>query len=255
MVEIKIPDQWGKIPLSEAFKEDDDDKKADPPQQQGKVLQVSANIDPSEYIRIPNTDILIARKEKFQNLNWEDTHYKLAENELYMPNPALFMKYFTEVISAREKKLKIYDGSNKELSKDEVQKLYDYLTEKQSWHGSWLDAKFVKNGSSLELETDHKVIPNKGKKTLQGKIYPLAQYLKEDCYAELKFNVQGLAFEKSKKQDYKQGENIYFWSPVEDRVAWFYAYSDRACLICDRPPTLAYSDLGVFACYGELNKK
>jgi len=254
MPEIKIPDKWGSIPLSEAFKEDDD-KKTDLPQQQGKVLQVNANIDPSEYVRIPSTDILIARKEKFQNLNWEDTHYKLAENGLFMPAPALFIKYFSDVISAREKKLKIYDGNNKELSKDEIQKLYNYLTEKQSWHGSWLDAKFVKMGSNLELETEHKVILNKGKKELQGKRYPLEKCLTEDCFAELKFNKQGLAVEKSKKQDYKQGENIYFWYPREGQVARFGANSDRANLNCNRNPTNTNSVLGVFSCYGELNKK
>ena len=60
----------------------------------------------------------------------------------------------------------------------------------------------------------------------------LEQCLMKDCYAEFEFNNQGLAIKKSKNQNYKQGDNIYFSYPRENYVARFDAGSGGAGLCC-----------------------
>src|SRR3989344_7653722 len=75
-------------------------------------LSVQADINRADYVKIPNTNILIAKIEpdEYKGLTWQDTHYKLNENGLFMPTPALFMPYFVNVIDAHNGKIQLYDG-------------------------------------------------------------------------------------------------------------------------------------------------
>ncbi|MEK6872976.1 MAG: hypothetical protein AABW90_03110 [Nanoarchaeota archaeon] len=56
---------------------------------------------------------------------------------------------------------------------------------------------------------------------------------------------QGLATKKSKNQNYKQGENIYFWYPRENHVAGFRTGFYRANLYCDGDPSGSDASLGI----------
>ena len=210
-----------------------------------KGLEVQANINRKDYVKVPNTNTLIAKFEpdESKGLTWEKTHYKLAENGLFMPSPALFMPYFMNVIDAYNGKIQLYDGEGNPISKQEIEDIYKHLTINHINNGawSWLDAKF--DGNSIK--TNHKVI--------RGELKPqnsesLDNCLMEDCYASLIFNKQGLPTEKSKKQEYKQGKNIYYKYPRDGAVAWFVADSDGAYLRCDRNPRFSNSALGVFPC-------
>ena len=224
-----------------------------PPDDSGQLLNVRANINRADYIKIPNTNVLIAKQEIHKGLKWGETIYALQENGLYMPPPGLFIPYFLNVKKAKEGKITLYDGNNAPISQSEAEDLYKYLTSSHRggcW--TWLDAYFSQGTGhlNLNLRTNHRVhINSNGTKQLVYTESPLEQCLNEDCYVALKFNSQGLATEKDKgKQEYKQGDNIKFWYPRENAVARLYANSLRAYLSCLGDPEFSNSSLGVFAC-------
>ena len=62
----------------------------------------------------------------------------------------------------------------------------------------------------------------------------------------LQLNSQSLPTKPFASQENKPGENIYFWTPLENRVARFGAGSVRAGLGCGRDPVDRYSSLGVY---------
>ncbi len=215
-----------------------------------KDLAVKANINRADYVKIPNTGILIAKIEpdEYKGLTWQDTHYKLNENGLFMPTPALFMPYFMSIIDAHNRKIQLYDGNENQISKKEIEDIYKHLTIDYINNGawSWLDADFKVANDRLHINYNHKTINN----DLQPcNTEPLEKCIMEDCYVSLRFNKQGLPIEES-GDEYKQGENIYYWKPEEDNnsVAGFVADSGRAGLDCDRSPQDSDADLGVFSC-------
>ena len=221
---------------------------------QEKILQrdlsVQADINKADYVKIPNTNILIARieQDEYKGLTWQNTHYKLNENGLFMPTPKLFMPYFMNVIDAHKRKIQLYDGLGNQISEQEVEDIYKHLTIDHINGGawSWLDAEFKVINDRLHINYNHKIINN----DLQPcNIEPLEKCIMEDCYVSLRFNKQGLPIEES-GDEYKQGENIYYWKPEEDNnsIARFFADSGGAGLVCDGLPLGSDSVLGVFSC-------
>ena len=217
-------------------------------QEEKEQIKPEINIDiknPQDYVIVPNTNILIAKKETFKGLNWNDTHFKLAENGLFMPAPKLFTDYFQSVIRAEQGKEKLYDGAGNLLKSQEVNEIYKYLTtdyNKGCW--TWLDALFKQESDKWKVISNHKVVNNK----LVGQPNDLEKCLMEDCFCDLDFNKQGLAISKSKSQSYSQSNNIYFWHPRNNAVARFNADSGRAYLYCYGGPDDRDDSLGVFAC-------
>ena len=211
-------------------------------------LSVQASINRKDYVKVPNTNTLIAKFEpdESKGLTWEKTHYKLAENGLFMPAPALFMPYFMNVIDAYNGKIQLYDGLGNQINRKEVEDIYKHLTINHVNNGaySWLDALFKEENNFWYIETEHRVINGK----LKGTRQPLEICLMEDCYVSLDFNKQGLAIKKSNNQEYEQGKNIKFVYPKDGTVAGFVANSDWADLDCYRIPQDSSSDLGVFPC-------
>ena len=227
---------------------------------QPQPLEIRAKINPLDYVRIPDTKIVIAREESNKGLNWKDTHYALGEDGLFMPSPAIFMPYFKAVVKAHSERRNLYDGSGNSITQEEVEDLYKHLT--TNYRGgcwTWLDAKFVRDTSShnkLNLETDYRYTKTEEVEgdiivktiTRKSRIIPLEICSMENVYANLEFNSQGLPKTKSPTQRYMQGENIHFWHPRENSVAWFRADSFRADLSCYGDPLDSDSALGVFSC-------
>ena len=254
----KLPDRIFGISTSEAYKKYlEESKKKETarakPEQSTQPLEVKANINLSDYIKVPNTNVLISREIIHKGLNWENTHYALADNGLFIPSPGLFMPYFLNVRAAAHGKVILYDGNNNPIPRNEAEELWNYLSSTNRTRGdcwTWLDAMF-KQGSgynSLDIETDHRVAVKNGKKSLQGKVNPLEICIDEDCFVDLDFNKQGFPIRKSSNQKYVQEENIQYWYPKNGRVARFMADSGGAFLSCLVGPSLSYSSLGVFAC-------
>jgi len=223
-----------------------------------KIL-TPADIKGEDYIQIPNTNSLIARVEvkDYKGKTWDETHYALAENGLYMPTPNLFMNHFLYVRDAAEGNTTLYDGNNNPIPKNEIEDLWKYLTtDHRGGCWTWLDAKFIEGSGALDLDiiTDHRVVQKGTEKTLEGTQKPLEACIQEDCYVTLNPNSQGLPDRKSIIDEYKQSKNIYFWHLRKDKVAGFIAGSDRAGLDCSGDPGGSSSGLGVFA-YAEGTKK
>ena len=74
--------------------------------------QLGPGIDKSRFITIPNTNTLITKEEIHKGLDFQDSHFALNENGLYMPPPSKFMPYFLEVKSAAQGTTTLYDGNN-----------------------------------------------------------------------------------------------------------------------------------------------
>ena len=221
----------------------------------GIVLAPSFITDPENYIGIPQVNIVIAKRESDKNLDWEDTVNALLNKAgaYHMPNISEFVSHFYNVLEAVQGKRTLYDGKGKPLKKDEAVNLYKYLTtdfDGGCW--TWLDANFVKGSgfNKLNLRTNHR-------KGAKGKLIfdesPLEITLGKDCYVDLnrtKLNKQYLPKPglESSNQNYRQGENIYFWCPKKNAVAGFRADSDGADLDCNRDPSNSHESLGVFVC-------
>jgi len=243
-----IPDDAIEIALAAEKKKKDGNE--------GEPLDVKAEITLSDYIQIPGTDILIAKQETLEEENWENTHYKLAENELFMPSPAIFMPYFVKVRDAAQGSLTLFDGNNNPISRDEAEDLWKYLsTEHRGGCWTWLDAFFTNTGKGI-IAYDNKVQRNpNGSKVLRYTFHNLESTLNGDCYVNIDFNKQGLPKSQSAHQEYKQGENIYYASPKNTDVAIFYVDASGAGLGCDTVPSIPYPKLGVFACAKKLGGK
>ena len=145
---MKLPDRIFGISTQEAYKkylEESKQKKETSKvtsKQSGQPLEIKATITLSDYIQIPNTNKLISKEEIHKGLTWEDTHYALADNGLFMPSPALFMPYFLTVRDAAQGKRTLYDGNHTPLSQHDAKDLFKYMTSgHRTGCWSWLDAK------------------------------------------------------------------------------------------------------------------
>ncbi|MBI2507428.1 hypothetical protein HYV89_00570 [Candidatus Woesearchaeota archaeon] len=231
----------------EAYLERTKQEKEDPELKTSQIFDVRADIKGEDYIRIPNTNIIIARQEQYKNKDWADTHYALAENGLFMPSPKIFMPYFVQVRDAVQGKIKLYTADNREVPRDEAEELWKYLsTSHKGGCWTWLDAKFSQENNAWKMTHTHKVI-QKGKE-LKGKAETLESCIREDGFVGLDFNSQGLPIKKSSLSKYKQGENIQYWHPRNGTVARFDAESGRVGLSCFWNPRYSNPALGVFSC-------
>jgi len=270
---VETPDHYGGKPIPEdaieialaAEKKKKDGERENEGEENTEVetqetpLIVETNINPSYYIQIPGTDILIAKEETLKVENWENTHYKLAENGLFMPSPAIFMTYFVNVMDAAQGNLTLHDENNNPISRDEAEDLWKYLsTSHRGGCCTWLDAKFyrekrkwlfVKKGE-WKIAYDHGTQwgSNGNNILVPQKTERLESTLHGECYVNLDFDRQGLPKSQSAHQKYKQRENICFWPPRVGRVARFIGNYPDAGLSCDANPSIYSSDIGVFAC-------
>lgn len=219
-----------------------------------EIIPTSRSVIPStvngaDYIKIPNTSVLISKEEIHKGKKWKDAHYALADSGLFMPSPALFLPYFLNVRDAAQGTIMLCDGNNKSIHRTEVQDLWSYLSSGHRggcW--TWLDAMFKETNGAWTIETNHRVIAKNGKKELQGTSSPLERCIREDSYIDLSFNKQGLPASKSSIQNYQQGQNIQYYHPRNNAVSRFRADSGWVDLGCYEDPRGSGAGLGVFAC-------
>ena len=261
---IKIPKTFMGLPVEGAMErileKERSQSQEQPDDSKNQPFQVNnPNIVSHDYIQIPQLKRLISTYElkDYNNMNWQDTHFKLQETGLLMPTIPEFMTHFINVVKSYQSKGKIslFDLAGNSLTKEEVEDIYFHLTkdhiavygnQKGAW--TWLDAKFV-DDNGMKVHSEHRTFKdNQGNKTLKpNKVEALERCVLKECFIDFhSLNSQGLPkFELNDK--YEQGENIYFWQPENGRVAWFNAYSDRASLNCNLNSSIRSSDLGVFA--------
>lgn len=223
------------------------EQKQDEPEQM-VVSPVIANVRGSNYIQVPEKNIVIAKRQAYNGLQWEQAIEAVQKDGLYVPRIDQFMQHFVNLQQAAEGKRTLLDGDGKALTRDEAIENWNYVssTNRTPFNSevfwTWLDAKFEKDpDGSLHLETNHKTGNS-------FNIHKLDPHLKSDCYVDLNFNNQGLPVSRNAQGNYVQGKNIYFWQPVEGRVAGFDAGSGGAGLYCYRNPSYRNSSLGVLSC-------
>jgi len=252
-----------KLDEAEKKKEDENEEKEAQEKPQGTPLIVEANIDPSDYIQIPNRNIMIAKEETLEGETWENTHYKLAEDGLFMPSPAIFMPYFVNVRDAAKGNLILYDGEGKPIERDEAEDLWEHYSEYESGCVTWLDAKFYREKGKWysrekgkwKIAYDHKVKIQNGEKSLVSRILdlncPLERDEKKRFHVYLDFNSQGLPTQKYSDGSFPiiPEEGIWFWPPKDGAVAMFHTHRVRGIVVlnCESDLNEVYSP-GVSAC-------
>lgn len=219
------------------------DPKFEPKEEAVQVTINSLNINLEEYIKLPEHNLYISKTKILHNLDWQDTWTELEKQNQNM----LTIKQFTDFIELLRKgvyvKKEVYDAKGNKIELDELKQIYNEITEaRDPWRAEWLDAYFEEKPAILPDQGGLYLLTKNKRK--EEKL--LEDYVKEDYYADLSFNKQGLPIKTSIKQRYGQGKNVYYWAPVSGRVARFSAGSDWASLICCfRDTSNSYSGLGV----------
>ncbi len=259
---IIIPDNFMGINTAEAYRrvmEESRKPKAQAPKNPNP-LTVNPEIVSHDYIQIPGISKVISKFEVqgYNNADWQNTHFELHENGLYMPTIPEFIAHFINVLDSYKSKGKkpLFDAAGNPISEKDTEDIYLHLTKDHiaaygqgTSKGAWthLDAKFEDQGG-MKMLSEHRIVIDNGNKTLvPGKIENLEACLMQDGFADLAFNRQGLPTQASSVQSYEQGRNIYFWHPRNERVAWFGAFSGWAALSCSGIPSVRVPSLGVFA--------
>ena len=215
-------------------------------------IVVPANIVSSDYIQIPGQDFIIAIGETDFNLNYEGANKAVLKRGLAVPTTNQFMAFHNYIIDCYKNNKPIFDSAGNSLSKKVKDDLYNQLTS-NCW--SWLNGKFNLSNNKNKIEL---ITGLDSKNNLITKEEPLEICLMQDCYVDFtKLNKNGIPHINSKhsNQNYVKGENIYYWAPVNGRVARVSADSDGANLGCSRNPSNTSSSLGVFGIAQVLDPK
>lgn len=205
---------------------------------------------PRDYIVVEGKNGVIAKRQNYNGLNWQTALETVARDGLLVPRIDFFMQHFLNVREAAHGRKTLVDVAGNRLSLTEAQDHWNYVSStnrtpynnKPFW--AHLDARFKDVAGKMHLETDHRVVG--GKMTHRDVL--LEPYHTSNGWADLSLNKQGIPRQASATNSYAQGQNIYLYAPVNDRVAGFDAYSVRAVLYCIRDPQYSGADLGVLAC-------
>lgn len=252
MAPIEIPDSWIGKPIEGSLDRMLSKIQTSPQPAPVTPPIISGNMNPRDYIQVPQYNMVIAKAETHKGKNMFETLEALAGENMFMPSPAEFMRHWMNVKTAavdRTNVLVYADGTN--VSDAEALDLWNYMSSGHrggAW--TWLNALFkVEDHDEWYIGQKLKVVTNaRGEKILEGTPKKLDCPIRTDCYVDLEFNAQGFPVRKSAEQQYKQGQNARFYHPRADRVARFDANSGRAYLDCFRDPSSRVAGLGVFAC-------
>jgi len=243
----EAPMKKGKNILEKKVKEEDlgeGDGKGKSKTEKIEPVEFNLNLTKSDYVHIPKQEFVTAIAETDFNLNYEEVHKAVLKKGLAVPEISQFMTFHNYIIDCYKNKKQIFDAGGNPLSNKIKNDLYKQLTE-NCW--TWLNGLFHLSGDKKTIE---KVIGLDSNDILLTKREDLENYLEKDCYVDfIKLNKQGIPNSNAKffKQDFVEGKNIYFYQPVDERVARFYADSDRAYLYCCRDSSGRGSSLGVRA--------
>lgn len=246
---IEIPDRWLGKPIEGSLDrvlsmKQPAQQAVTPPQQTVTPLSTSTNLNPRDYIQVPQYNIVIAKAEIHKGKNWHETLESLARESLVMPTVAEFMKHWMNVKTAAVDKANVLvyaDGTN--VSDADAVDLWKYMSSGHrggSW--TWLNAQFSERNGNWEMSQMYGVPPTNVRKSV------LQCPIRKDALVDLTFDNQGFPERESALNNYQAGKNIRFYHPRNGKVARFNANSVRANLNCNVDPAYRYSVLGVFAC-------
>ena len=199
-------------------------RKAEPP-------KIAAPANSQEgYIFVPSLGMDIAKKRTLQGIDfYEQTKSAHAQSQRICTINEFreFVNYLRNGYSDRQEAQQILD---------EIYKV------EGNWRAENLDARFEKVKKDLFVNY-HKFDDNGDITPVRERVAPCLMENKtpgislDDWLANA--TPQGLPLENVNSGD------LYYWAPVNEAVAWFYADSVRAYLNCSRSPTNVDSSLGV----------
>ena len=210
--------------------------------------------NPKNYILVPEKNVVIAIRQEYNGLNWEDAIKTISRDRLKLPRIDEFMQHFLNLKEAANGRKGLVYADGSPVTKEQAMVNWNYVSSRDRspysnqafW--TWMDAQFKETSKGLELHTDHKVDSRNAIRSNSGTKLG-NDYLGSNDFADIPpFNPQGLPKVKSTDSQYVQGKNIYFWKPVKDKVAGFNAGSYWTGLNCGRDASFVGSHLGVLAC-------
>ncbi|MBI2671838.1 hypothetical protein HYX16_02800 [Candidatus Woesearchaeota archaeon] len=179
------------------------------------------------------------------NINWEQALKLNKELGNFTLNPKLFAEFLKLLKSG-----KAFNGEGNQVSSGELEQILNEIVEvRNPWRSEWLDSKYVKQGGILGIGSKLAVTYNKFDSS--GNLVDVPEILDPDTLMQTKTpginsddwrdnpNSQGLP-----RSNIKDG-SLYYWPPIEGRVAWFGADAGGAVLGCDGYPLDSDADLGV----------
>ncbi len=207
-----------------------------------------------DYIRIPDTNVLISKEEKFKDhLVWRSSHWALGREGLFMLTIPLFIKHYKNVKNAAKGETSLYDGDNNLISQAYAKKLRRKLF---SDCETWLDAHFKLIDKKMHVVYNHRskdgtividsdiITETLDDETLLGP-YKWPRYLSLSSWLDNPTN-QGLPRKSTKKASF---EDLTYSPPEHDRVAAFFASGITSGLLCTYEPDIGwYHNMPVFAC-------
>ena len=193
-----------------------------------------AEINPADYILIKDRDsnLYSAKNRVLYKHDWEEQIRKLAERKGDMCE----IRDFLDLRDLLDSRKKTYDGKGSLVSTLEKQGLLDEMIDRRTpWRAEYFGNRFFKYDEKWYMESGFKVINDKISPTSIKEIKPLMM----GGWTSFKnINEDGLVTKL-------RGKEIFYFSPIDGRVAWFVAGSDRAYLDCDRNPSNSVVGLGV----------
>lgn len=258
---IEIPDRWLGKPvegaLERALKSPNPALPIATPASPASILPANnSGLNKADYIILRSQsygsytygDTLVSMQRAHLGKNWNESWDSLKSDGSYMLTIRQFAD-FLELLSSGH----AFDGNGIRVQPSRLNELYKDITEvRDPWRSEWLDARFVKKqvGKSFgvipknELQIAYHVPNAQG--VLTEVQEPLEPYLDSN-------KTPGIDLDHWKKSGTKHGlplkgnrdGGLYYWQPVDGKVAWFGANSDWAYLDCSEDPADRYSDLGV----------
>lgn len=217
---------------------------ASPPKDENPTPQlpiITGDLQDFIYVPEKGNEFYIAKNVSLLGKSWNQAIPEIydgngifiGDKRAEMPTPWQYMTFVNYLLK---------NSNINNLSETERQKILDDMLKPGEFRGTWLNARFVDSNGVLMLE--QRILDVHGNPaTTTNQLLP---YVEDGVYADItKFNAQGLLTTKSRKQDYEQDKNMWFWQPVKNRVAGAFVDSSRSSLYCDLDSNNSHAALGV----------
>jgi len=185
-----------------------------------------------DYVYVPSLGLYLSENRYHDNQTWNKTQEILHKEKRRMPTIPEFIA-FIKYLRSPEGKTNV---KNSEKILDEV------YTVRNPWRSEWLDAKF-ETDSRGKIVTYHSFDETGNIAVSTEK---LENYLDKDKTPGIDLDswINNPTKQGLPKSNCKSG-NLYYWSPVDGRVAGFDADSGGADLNCSWDPGNRGAGLGV----------
>ena len=205
--------------------------------------------NPKQWI-ILNEQSLISTDEFLHGNSWYDMHRLLQSGNLqpgnqFMPTPWESNQFDQLVYNGIDKKhSKVYYSDGTQVPIEELRRIFNERYEARiPWRAEYLDAKFEQREDGLYILSNHIVQQD-------GSLKPQTEELLEDTL--MKDSISKISLKEWIRNPNKHGlpksgiskGSLYYWHPIDERVAGLGADSGGAYLICGRCPSGSSGGLG-----------